>query len=83
MNNIFDINCKKVTAFYEKQSVFPLTTVEKCQMHFHVFFCMAGCKLFTKQSALIDRSMKQYIGNEKSVLSEESKQAILDSINKE
>lgn len=81
-NNIFDMNCRKITGFYERQHINKLNWIEKFQLNFHVSFCQAGCKHYIKHSKMMDKVLSNYAGNKTLQLTPEKKKTMLERLNR-
>jgi hypothetical protein len=55
-------NCREATYLIEKKLVGKITLREKAQLHIHFYGCSV-CKLFNKQSHLLNTMMKQLVIN--------------------
>ncbi|GAB2987928.1 hypothetical protein GCM10027049_30170 [Mucilaginibacter puniceus] len=55
-------NCKQATYLIEKQQIGKITLREKVQLHIHLYGCSI-CKLFNKQSSMINAMIKQLLNN--------------------
>ena len=81
MNKLM-LSCKRATELIEKKMVVKLSCVESLQLTVHKGVCSA-CKVYEKQSLLIDQSIKRISEsqqNETPKLSEESKLQIINSL---
>ncbi len=58
-------NCKEATFLIEKKLIDKLTLREKVQLHIHLYGCSV-CKVFDKQSKLINEMVKQLLANNNS-----------------
>ncbi len=54
------LSCPKATALIDKRTLGKLNTIEKMQLAMHTSVCKY-CKLYTKQSALIDQLLNKHI----------------------
>ena len=55
-------NCKQATFLIEKRLIGKITLREKIQLHIHFYGCSV-CKLFNKQSSMINAMVKQLLIN--------------------
>jgi len=53
-------NCRQATYLIEKRLVGKITFREKVQLHIHFYGCSV-CKLFNKQSSMINAMVKQLL----------------------
>ena len=56
------ISCNKATELVEKKSTFGITSLELAKLRFHNLICK-GCKIYEKQSKLIDVFLKDRLNN--------------------
>ena len=49
-------NCKEATILLQKKQQRQISVAERCRLFFHLLLCKA-CRLFAKQSALIDKHL--------------------------
>ena len=78
------LSCKEATLLIEKQTVFPLTFIEKCRLYIHVKMCIV-CKIYQAQSKTIEKAVSKWINSEGSpedILTTESKDQIKEKIEK-
>lgn len=78
------LSCKKSSLLIEKRLFSGLNLIEKIQLSVHVSMCDA-CKNYEKQSAELDKSLKNHVHNQQPTatetkLSEETKASILRNI---
>lgn len=57
------LSCKRVTALIEMKSELNLNTTQHTQIFIHTRFCKS-CKLYKKQSGLIDKALGIIISEE-------------------
>ncbi|MEO8885456.1 MAG: hypothetical protein ABI367_05295 [Mucilaginibacter sp.] len=55
-------NCREATYLIEKRLIGKITLREKIQLHIHFYGCSV-CKLFNKQSRIINTMVKQLLIN--------------------
>ena len=63
MMNWLMLSCIKSTELMEKESIVGLSRKEKLQLRLHTSMC-DGCRAYQKQSALIDKLLKNKLGSE-------------------
>lgn len=56
------ISCTKATELVEKNSLFGLSLIELLELRIHNYICK-GCKLYEKQSMLIDNMLSNKFSN--------------------
>ncbi len=76
-----DNNCRKATMLFEKSQLGEMTSKEKALMDYHMNIC-SMCRLFAKQSLLINQSVKKWSTKEAESLSldEEFKKKLRESM---
>ena len=77
------VSCKKASELTEKNSVSPLSLVERTKLKLHLRMC-GVCKSYEHQSKLIDSAVKRILKLKESQsinLSEEKKEEILKALN--
>lgn len=55
-------NCRKATLLIEKKLINGLSITEKVELHIHLAGCSV-CRTFDKQSAMINKLVKQMLTN--------------------
>ncbi len=60
-------NCRKATFLIEKQQAEGITSKEEAELEYHLNICEM-CRVFEKQSTVINRFVKKLAGVEKSEL---------------
>ena len=60
-------NCKHATYLIEKKLIGKITLREKVQLHIHLYGCSV-CKLFNKQSRMINGMIKHLLENHAPVI---------------
>jgi hypothetical protein len=52
-------SCRRITALIEKYNFKEATMVETLEIRFHLIHCRTGCKVYYKQSKLINKLLVQ------------------------
>lgn len=75
-------NCKEATFLIERKLVDKLTLREKAHLRIHLYGCSI-CKVFDKQSKLINKMVKQLLTNNDRALDDAFKNDLQNRIDKE